>query len=97
MTRDRKHDTVLYRITKEKKHKVEEVKLAGNSQLHSDQLTPHIAVEEKHFFSAGKFSDQLVKQSVKNLKAVYESEGFSNVSSSPPWSTAAATSRFRFA
>jgi outer membrane protein insertion porin family len=78
-----KHDTVLYRITKEKKHKVEEVKLTGNSQLHSDQLTPHLAVEEKHFFSAGKFSDQLVKQSVKNLKAVYESEGFSNVAVVP--------------
>ncbi len=74
-----KHDTVLYRITREKKHKVAEVKLAGNSQLHSDQLMPHIAVQEKHFFSAGKFSDQLVKQSVKNLKAVYDSEGFSNV------------------
>ena len=78
-----KHDTVLYRITKEKKHKVEDVKLTGNSLLHSDQLTPHIAVQEKHFLSAGKFSDDLVKQSVKNLKAVYESEGFSSVTVVP--------------
>jgi outer membrane protein insertion porin family len=78
-----KHDTVLYRITKEKKHKVEDVKLTGNTQLQSDQLTPHIAVQEKHFLSAGKFSDNLVKQSVKNLKAVYESEGFSSVTVVP--------------
>jgi len=74
-----KRDTVVYRISKEKKHKVEEVKLAGNSQLPSDQLEPHIAVEKEHFLSHGKFSEKLVHQSIKNLKAVYESEGFSDV------------------
>ena len=78
-----KTDNVVYRITREKKHKVDEIKLAGNSQVHSDQLTPHIAVEKKHLFSAGRFSDQLVTQSVKNLKAVYQSEGFSSVAVVP--------------
>jgi len=78
-----KTDNVLYRITKEKKHKVDEIKLAGNSLVHSDQLTPHIAVEKKHLFSAGKYSEQLVNQSVKNLKAVYQSEGFSSVTVVP--------------
>ena len=78
-----KRDTVLYRIAKEKKHKVEEIKLAGNKQVHSDQLRPHIAVEKEHFLSAGKFSDKLVRQSVKNLKAVYESEGFSSATVVP--------------
>jgi len=78
-----KRDTVVYRIDKEKKHKVDELKLAGNSQVHSDQLAPHIAVEKKHLFSSGKFSQQLVNQSVKNLKAVYESEGFSSATVVP--------------
>ena len=78
-----KSDNVVYRIAKEKKHKVDDIKLAGNSQVHSGQLDPHIAVEKKHFFSAGKFSDQLVNQSVKNLKAVYQSEGFSSVTVVP--------------
>ena len=78
-----KSDNVVYRITKEKKHSVEEVKLTGNKQLHSDQLTPHIAVAKEHFLSHGKFSDQLVTQSVKNLKAVYQSEGFSSVTIGP--------------
>jgi outer membrane protein assembly factor BamA len=76
-------ENVMYRITREKKHKVDQIKLAGNSLVHADQLTPHIAVEKKHFFSSGKFSDQLVNQSVKNLKAVYESEGFSSVTVVP--------------
>lgn len=74
-----KGDTVLYQITKEKKHKVEEVTLKGNSKLKSDQLNPHIAVKEEHFLSSGKFSDQLMRNSVNNLKAVYRSEGFSSV------------------
>jgi outer membrane protein assembly factor BamA len=76
-------NTILYRISKEKKHKVDEIKLAGNSQIHADQLTPHIAVEKKHFLSSGKFSEQLVNQSVKNLKGVYAAEGFSSVTVVP--------------
>jgi outer membrane protein insertion porin family len=72
-------DTVTYRINKQKKHKVTSVELAGNKQLPPSNLAPQIAVQKKHFFSSGKFSDDLVRSSVKNLKAVYESEGFSSV------------------
>ena len=74
-----KSDVVLYTITKEKKHKVTGVNLSGNATLPSSQLTPLIAVEKKHFFSPGKFSDRLVQTSIKNLQAVYQSEGFSQV------------------
>jgi outer membrane protein assembly factor BamA len=76
---DAKRDLVTYKITREKKHKVSNVGLTGNAILHSSQLTPRINVEKKRFFSPGKFSDQLVQSSIKNLKAVYESEGFSSV------------------
>ena len=78
-----KHDSIVYRITKEKKHKVAEIKLSGNSKVPSSELTPHLAIEEKHFLSAGKFSDQLLRSSVNNLKAVYQSEGFSDVAVVP--------------
>jgi outer membrane protein assembly factor BamA len=71
-------DTIRYTISKEKKHKVTEVKLSGNAQVNADDLVPHIAVETKQFFSPGKFSDKLVRTSVKNLQAVYQSEGFSS-------------------
>lgn len=83
LNKSAKVDTVEYQIAKEKKHKVEAVKLSGNSTLRSSQLTPHIKVEEKHFFSSGQFSDQLVRSSVNNLKAVYKSEGFSSVTVVP--------------
>lgn len=71
-------DTVVYRITKEKKHKVESVRISGNSKVSSSELTPQVAIEKEHLFSPGKFSDQLVQKSVSNLKAVYASEGFSS-------------------
>jgi outer membrane protein insertion porin family len=69
--------TVNYNIAKEKKHKVTAVGLAGDAALPSSQLTPQIAVEKKRFFSPGKFSEELVQTSINNLKAVYQSEGFS--------------------
>src|SRR6266567_5053435 len=70
-------DMIEYRIVKEKKHKVDEVTVTGNQDLKTDELTPQLAIKEKHLLSSGKFSDQLVRSSVKNLKAVYASEGFS--------------------
>ncbi len=72
-----KGDIIEYHIVKEKKHKVDEVTVTGNRELKTDELTSHIAIQEKHLLSSGKFSDQLVRSSVKNLKAVYASEGFS--------------------
>jgi outer membrane protein assembly factor BamA len=74
-----KTDTVVYKITKNKKHKVTAVNLTGNNTLPSSTLLPKVTVEKKHLFSAGRFSDQIVRASVDNLKAVYASEGFSSV------------------
>ena len=76
---DDRGSSVIYKISKGKKHKVQEVSIAGNTQLSASDLTPHIAVEKSHLFSSGKFSDRLLRTSAKNLKAVYQSEGFSSV------------------
>jgi outer membrane protein assembly factor BamA len=69
--------SIVYKIAKEKKHKVASVKLAGNVQLPSSELTPQLKVEKSHLFSPGDFSDKLVRSSVNQLQAVYQSEGFS--------------------
>jgi hypothetical protein len=79
LKKDKTDNSVLYQITKEKKHKVTAVTVSGNTQLPGSELTPHLAVEKSHLFSPGKFSDRLVRSSVKNLTAVYQSEGFSSV------------------
>jgi outer membrane protein assembly factor BamA len=79
MGKENAGDKVVYAVTREKKHKVEDVKLTGNSQLKSSDLTPHLKVDKEHFLSRGKFSQELVRKSVNDLKAVYKSEGFSSV------------------
>ena len=79
ITGDDQLRTVLYRVAKGKKHSVTDVHLTGEQQLKADDLTPHIAVQKKHFLSHGQFSDQLVRASIKNLKGVYQSQGFSSV------------------
>ena len=69
-------DTILYHIAKQKKHKVDDINITGNTTLKSDDLRSHLTLQQKHLFSPGKFSDLLVRSSVKNLKSVYAAEGF---------------------
>ncbi|HET6219957.1 MAG TPA: POTRA domain-containing protein [Acidobacteriaceae bacterium] len=72
-------DTIVYLITKGKKHKVTGVSVAGNSQLKTPDLMALVTVKKSHLFSPGKYSEQLVRASAKNLTALYQSEGFSSV------------------
>jgi len=76
-------DTVVYTITKGKKHKVTNVSVAGNSQVKTPDLMAMVTVKKSHLFSPGDYSEQLVRASQKNLTALYQSEGFSNVQVTP--------------
>jgi outer membrane protein insertion porin family len=73
-----KSDTILYLISKGKKHKVSAVDVAGNAQVKTPDLMALVTVKKAHIFSPGDFSDKLVRASEKNLTALYESEGFSS-------------------
>jgi outer membrane protein insertion porin family len=76
-------ELISYRIEKNKKHKVESVAISGEAELHSSELAPQIAVKKERLFFAGKFSQQLLDSSVKNLRAVYQSEGFASARVTP--------------
>ncbi len=75
--------TIVYQIAKGKKHKVSAVELSGNQPQPAEQLMPYITVKKSHWFSRGKYSQELVRSSVKNLTAFYQSEGFSSVKVTP--------------
>lgn len=75
--------SIVYQISKEKRHKVTGVSVLGNNLLHESELTPQLTVKKSHIFSPGDFSDKLVRASSNNLIAVYKSEGFSNVKVEP--------------
>jgi len=72
-------ESVLYDINRQKKHKVSELTLTGNKQVPSSELAGHFDVEEGGLFAHGKFSQKLVRSTANNLRAVYQSEGFSDV------------------
>jgi outer membrane protein insertion porin family len=76
-------DTVDYQITKGAKHKVVGVEVNGNSQLKTSDLASRVTVQKSHFLSPGKYSQRLVRASVKNLVGLYQSEGFSDVQVTP--------------
>ncbi|MEO7003840.1 MAG: POTRA domain-containing protein [Acidobacteriaceae bacterium] len=76
-------DTIFYQITKGKKHKVESVRIIGNSKEPTDALMTQVTVQKKHFLSRGKYSQKLLRSSTKSLTNVYESDGFSSVKVTP--------------
>ena len=72
-------DTITYRISRGEKRKVSQVSLSGNTQIPASELTSRIVVQKAHLFSPGNFSQKLATSSVKNLKAVYQAQGYSSV------------------
>ncbi len=76
-------DTIVYQIAKGKKHKVQAVRIVGNRLEPSSTLLAQVTVQQKHFFSRGKYSQALVRASAKNLTALYRSDGFSSVKVTP--------------
>jgi outer membrane protein assembly complex protein YaeT len=76
-------EMVLYKITKDKRHKVAGVKIAGYQQLPDSELMPLITVQKARPFLHGKYSDHLVRTSTANLRSVYQAAGFSSVKITP--------------
>ncbi len=83
VTPNPEHTLITYEILKDKKHKVEKVEARGNSSLSEKDLLNHSTVEKARWFSHGKFSEQLVRQSANNLKAIYLNAGYSQVKVTP--------------
>ena len=71
--------SVVYRITKGPRHKVKEVRIAGNHHISGKELLSHVKVSKGRWFSHGQYSQKLVHTSANNLKNVYRSAGFGQV------------------
>jgi len=76
-------NTIIYEIAKGKKHKVTAVDVAGNKNITPGDAMNQVAVHKGNLFSHGKFSDNLVRTSSKNLEALYKSQGYSSVRVTP--------------
>jgi len=71
--------SIVYDIHKDGRFKVKEVAFKGNHRFSSKELRSHVSVEKASwlFFSHGKYSQKLVRASVKNLTNTYQAAGYS--------------------
>ncbi|HET6841893.1 MAG TPA: POTRA domain-containing protein [Candidatus Angelobacter sp.] len=67
---------IVYTIDKGKRGKVTGIAVHGNHHFEDDDLLTHVSVAKGHFFSRGKYSEQLLRKSVRNLQALYNNAGY---------------------
>jgi outer membrane protein insertion porin family len=78
--------TVLYQIEKGPRGKVESIQFHGNDHFSDKDLKSHVFVTKRtawNPFSHGKYSEQLVRKSVKNIEGLYRGAGYSQVKVTP--------------
>ena len=75
--------TVVYKVDRGSRHRVSEVRFAGNKFFTQEQLAAHVIVEKGRYFNRGKFSQDLLKKSVASLTALYGNEGFTKAKVAP--------------
>ena len=75
---------VVYHIDRGNRHRVSDIKFAGNKYFTDAQLASHIAIQKgKFFYDHGKFSQDLVKKSAASLTALYRNVGFTKADVAP--------------
>jgi outer membrane protein assembly factor BamA len=74
--------TVLYQINKGRRGKVGSIAISGNEHFPDKEIKQYLAVKKGSkitFLSHGKYSEQLVRKSVKNIEGLYRAAGYSEV------------------
>ncbi len=79
------NETILYRVVKGPRHRVEKVAVAGNRHFSEKDLLAKVPISTGRipFLTHGKYSDKLVRTSVTNLSNTYKADGYSLVSVTP--------------
>jgi outer membrane protein assembly factor BamA len=74
---------LTYEIEKGNKHKLDSIMFRGNHALPEKDLLAQVTVKKAHFWSHGTFSEKLMKQSAKNLEALYRDRGYEEAKVTP--------------
>lgn len=75
-TREPNQVSVIYAVQRGRRHRVSSVNIVGSRHIDEDELASQILIKKAHFFSRGRFSQQLLDSSVNNLEAYYRDRGF---------------------
>ncbi len=74
---------VVYKIDRGKKHKVDRILFHGNYELSEKELLEQVTVKKSHIWTHGSVSQKLLKQSAKNIEALYRDHGYEEVKVKP--------------
>jgi outer membrane protein insertion porin family len=88
MDRQPESVSVVYEISRGAKHQVEGLNFEGNHYFEDKQLQAFVPVKKGHsvfghFFSRGRYSEDLVRKSVNAITAAYKDAGFADVVVTP--------------
>jgi outer membrane protein insertion porin family len=75
--------SVSYQVNQGGRHRLVDVEFRGNRRFDHDTLLAQVQVERGRFFSRGKFSNDLLAHSVKQLTDYYRAAGFDHVKVQP--------------
>jgi len=75
--------SVIYKIDRGKKHKVDRILLHGNYVIGSKDLLAQVRVKKSHIWTHGSLSQSLLKQSASNMEALYRDRGYQDVKVTP--------------
>jgi outer membrane protein insertion porin family len=70
--------TVLYKVDRGRRYKVEAITFEGNQYFSSAKLESVMAVKKGHFLSRGTFSSDLDRKSSDAILALYKNQGFAD-------------------
>ena len=74
---------ITYKIDRGKKHKVDRIYFQGNYALSSKELRDQVTIKKSHIWTHGSLSEKLLKQSAKNIEALYRDHGYEEVKVTP--------------
>jgi len=67
---------VTYEIDKGEKRKVKSIRFSGNHALAARDILPAVTVKRSHLWLHGNLSQKMLKQSERNLQALYRDHGY---------------------
>jgi outer membrane protein insertion porin family len=74
---------LTYTVSLGNRHRIVEVGFVGNRRIRTAELKNQVTLQKARFFSRGKFSEDLLNASLRNLQTYYRNAGFADVEITP--------------
>lgn len=74
---------ITYKIDRGRRHKVDRISFQGNYAMSTKDLMSQVTVKKAHIWTHGALSEKLLKQSARNIEALYRDHGYEQAKVTP--------------